>query len=235
MKAIWTTVTQNLQTLTLPEPLQIQLFATDFPGAGKVLGAIATWVSDDHAQGREWIDRIAGLGTCVMNATASKTPSQYAADNEKIAPYGVHGRSYTLSVRAHTAETAVVLAEHSARVPAGGCMISVHSLRGPKPSPVAGGSVFGAREPHHVIEIVAMGTDPALEQDALAWGRGLLADLRARVVDNVIRSSYISLLDYDDADVADIYNEHLPALVALKNKYDPGNVFRNAAPRLPAQ
>ena len=232
MNAVWATLTQNLQKTALPEPLQIQLFAMDFPGAGKVLGAIVTWVSDDHEEGRRWIDKIASLGTCIMNMTAAKTPAVYAEDNEKIAPYGVHGRSYTLSVKEYTAETAAVLAKYSEQVPSGSCMISVHSLREPKENEQ---SVFGAREVHHMIEVIAMGTDPSVEKQAREWGLALLKELRERDAKNITDASYISLLDYEDADLSKVYNKHLDTLVGLKNKYDPGNVFKNASPRLPIQ
>ncbi|KAG9252365.1 uncharacterized protein F5Z01DRAFT_625705 [Emericellopsis atlantica] len=232
MQAIWRKLTQGLQNITLPDPLQVQIFAMDFPGAGKVLAAITTWASDDHDEGRKWIDKVASLGTCIMTTTDAKTPATYAEDNEKLAPYGVYGRSFTLNVREFTEETAKVLAEYSQQVPSGNCMISVHSLRLPKEN---GDSVFGAREVHHMVEMVSMGVDPALEAQATTWGQALQKALCERDSGNILDSAYISLLDYDDADVAKIYNKHLDTLVGLKKKYDPENVFHHAAPRLPVQ
>ncbi|KAI6778747.1 6-hydroxy-D-nicotine oxidase [Emericellopsis cladophorae] len=209
-----------------------KIFAMDFPGAGKVLSAIPTWASEDHDEGRKWIEKVASLGTCIMNTTDAKTPATYAEDNEKLAPYGVYGRSFTLNVREFTEETSRVLAEYSEQVPSGNCMISVHSLRLPKENE---DSVFGAREVHHMVEMVSMGVDPALEAQATTWGQALQNALRERDSGNILDSAYISLLDYDDANVEKIYNKHLDTLVGLKKKYDPENVFHHAAPRLLVQ
>lgn len=230
MAAAWTRLTEGLQSLSAPPALYIQLFASPFPGLGNALGLIATWVSDDHAEGQQWIDRAAALGgTAVMNVAEAKSPARYAEDNEKLVAWGVHGRSYTLNLRTWTARSVEVLARGSATVPAPGAMISVHNLRSPK---LNGESVFGARENHLMVEIVSTASGPALKEEVNAWGQRVLRELKEADPDNVLDSAYISLLDHRDADLQKLYGGHLDTVVALKRKYDPDNVFKHSSPKV---
>lgn len=229
MQSIWKSLTGGIDGLKLPPALQIQLFATDFPGMGKVLAAIVTWASDKHGEGRKWIDQIAGFGNCIVNMTEAKTVSKYAEDNEKLVPYGVYGRSFTLNLKQWTTASVNALAKYSQLIPTGNATITIHSLRSPKPND---DSVFGARRDHHLIEIVSMTSDPALKDETAAWGQSLLRELRDQDGPNILDSAYISLLDFEDADLKKIYGRHLDTLVSLKKKYDPENVFNHSAPKV---
>lgn len=229
MLSTWSSLITGIDSLIQPPQLKIQLFATDFPGMGKVLGAIATWVGNDHEEGHKFIDKIVGFGNCVVNMTEPKTTAKYVVDNEKMVTYGVYGRSYTLSLKKWTPTAVRVLAEYSTTVPGGNTMISFHSLTSPQPDEA---SVFGAREDHHMLEIVSMTSDPALKDEADVWGQGLLRALQEQDADNVLDSAYISLLDQGDTDLKKIYGKHLETLISLKKKYDPENVFKHATPKI---
>lgn len=229
MQSIWKSLTEGIDGLTLPPALQIQLFATDFPGMGKVLAAIVTWANDNHEEGREWIEQIAGFGNCIVNMTEAKTLSKYAEDNEKLVPYGVYGRSFTLNLKKWTPTSVKALAKHSHSIPAGNATITIHSLRSPRPNE---DSIFGARQDHHLVEIVSMTSDPALNDETAAWGQSLLRELREQDGPNILDSAYISLLDFEDADLKKIYGRHLDTLVSLKKKFDPENVFKHSAPKV---
>ncbi|PSR78017.1 hypothetical protein BD289DRAFT_377167, partial [Coniella lustricola] len=233
MQAAWEALTSGIASLgDTPPALKLQLFVMEFPGLGKVLAAIATWVSDDHAQGRKLIDAVATFGKCIVNATEAKTTAQYAQDNEKLVTYGVHGRSYTLNLRRWTPTAVRILAKYSATVPGGNAMISIHSLRTRHATALVP-SVFGAREDHHMVEIVSMTADPALQETASAWGQGLLNELKEHEDHaNILDSAYLSLLDHGDVHLQKVYGRHLDTIRTLKNKYDPQNVFKHAAPRL---
>lgn len=205
------------------------MFATDFPVMGRVLAAIVTWVKDDHEEGRKFVDQVASFGNCIVNITEAKTASKCADDNERLVSYGVYGRSYTLNLKKRMPASVSTLAKYSHSVPGGGAMVSIHSLRSPRPNE---DSVFGAREDHHMVEIVSMTADLALKEETVAWGQDLLRELKEQDGPNVLDSAYISLLDSDDADLKKIYGRHLETLVSLKRKYDPENVFKHAAPRI---
>lgn len=229
MQSVWRSLTEGIDGLTQPPALQIQLFAMDFPGMGKVLGAIVTWADDDHEEGRKFVDQIANFGNCIVNMTEAKSATKYAEDNEKLTTYGVYGRSYTVNLKKWTPASVGVLAKYSQSVPGGNTMVSMHSLRSAKPNE---DSVFGAREDHHMIEIVSMTSDPAFKDETAAWGQGLQRELREQDGANVLDSAYISILDFEDADLKKIYGRHFATLVSLKKKYDPENVFKHSVPKI---
>ncbi|KAF3764480.1 FAD-binding domain-containing protein [Cryphonectria parasitica EP155] len=232
MEATWARLTTGLDSSDHPPELKLQTFSTDFPGMGPALACVVTWVSDDHRLGREWIDKVAAAGgKCLVSHTEAKTPTAYAVDNEKLVVWGVHGRSYTLNLRKWTPASVAVLAEFSRSVARGG-MIAVHALSRARESDQ---SVFGAREDHLVIEIIATSPDPTLRREVDAWGVGCLKALREADPANVLDSAYISLLDEGDLATEKIYGEHLPAIVELKRKYDPANVFKHSSPKIPVE
>ncbi|KAF3762993.1 hypothetical protein M406DRAFT_73652 [Cryphonectria parasitica EP155] len=168
-------------------------------------------------------------GNCIVNATEAKTVAKYSEDNEKLVSYGIHGRTYTVSLKAWTPTSVRILVTYSASVPGGNSMISIHGLRSP---PANEDSVFGAREDHHMVEIISLTTDPALEGEVSAWGQGLLRELKEQDASNIVDSAYLPLLDYGEVDSKKIYGRHNETVVSLKKKYDPENVFKHAAPRV---
>lgn len=109
-------------------------------------------------------------------------------------------------------------------------MVSIHSLRSPKPNK---DSVFGAREDHHMVEIVSMTSDPVFKDETATWCQDFLEELKGQDVSNVLDSAYISLFHAEDANLKKIYGRHLNTLVSLKSKYDPENVFKHAAQKFP--
>lgn len=156
--------------------------ATDFSGMRRVLAAIVTWVKGDHEEGRKFVDQVVSFGNCIVNMTEAKTASKCADDKEKLMPYGVYGRSYTLNLQKWTPASSSTLAKYSHSGPGKGAMVSVHSLRSPKPNE---DSVFGTREDHHMVEIVSMTSDSALEEETAAWRQGLLRKLKDQDGSNV--------------------------------------------------
>ncbi|KAH8652359.1 hypothetical protein BX600DRAFT_472407 [Xylariales sp. PMI_506] len=213
----------------LPPALQVQPFIMDVPNLGKSLGLIATWASPDHEEGRRWFDKLAALGTCIVNMAQAATLTKFVEDNEKLMVYGAYGRSYTANLKALTPRSVEILAKYSASSPAGG-MISLHGLRDPKPN---ADSVFGSRVNHHMVEIVVITPDPELVGQNTAWGAALAKELREGDPENVLDSVYISISGEGDATLENIYGEFYDELVELKRKYDPENVFKHAVPKIP--
>ncbi|KAI0594720.1 FAD-binding domain-containing protein [Biscogniauxia sp. FL1348] len=231
----WTTYTEGFEKLVaqqpLPRALQVQAFGIELPGLGKVLAIGVTWAADNHEEGREWFNKIASLGTkCLMNNPETKSVAAYTEFNESLVTYGSYGRGYTISVKKYTPKLAEVLARYTASIPGGGIALSLHMLRAPSPSKE---SVFGSRVEHHMVELVAMTPVEDLELAGAEWARGFIKDLReGDEPENVLEASYVSLLGNDDSDYEKIYGPFYDELMALKNKYDPNNVFKYAVPRL---
>ncbi|KAI1146176.1 FAD-binding domain-containing protein [Nemania diffusa] len=233
LKAAWTSYAEGYEKLVAEEPLpralQLQPFGIELPGLGKVLAVGATWADADQEEGKKWFGKIAALGTCILNNPEPKSVSEFTAFNETLVVYGSYGKAYSINLRKYSKKTAEVLAKYTELIPGGGIAISVHSLR----APAAGKeSVFGSRVDHLMLELVAMTGVQELEAKGAEWSRNLIQDLKDADPENVLDSSYVSLVGEDEADYKSIYGPHYDRLVALKKTYDPNNVFKYAVPRL---
>lgn len=213
----------------LPTALQLQTLTVELPNLGVVFAVLAVWTDPDEEEGRQWIKKIASAAPCIMDSAESVTIPDFLANNEKLVTWPSYGRAYTASVKRLTPKTMKVLAKYSQVAPGGSLAISVHSLRSPKPNEA---SVFGSRTDHHVLEIIAMVTDPALQAEREAWAMRLKEELIAQDPDNILEGSYISLGSDADTDLKKVYGPHYNRLMELKTKYDAGNVFKYAVPRL---
>lgn len=112
---------------SLPRALGLQPFGIELPGLGKVLAVGATWADADQEDGKKWFNKIAALGTCVMNNPEPKPVSDFIAFNESLLTYGSYGRAYTANLAGFTALTAEVLAKYTDEIPGGGMAVSLHS------------------------------------------------------------------------------------------------------------
>ncbi|KAI0891921.1 FAD-binding domain-containing protein [Annulohypoxylon nitens] len=234
MKTTWTKYTEGYEKLaaerSVPRALQLQLLGIELPNLGKVFAVGASWAATDHDEGKKWIDKIAALGPCLMNNPEPRSVSAYCAFNEALLTWGSYGRAYTLNVKKYTPKLAETLAKYTSSIPGGGIAISLHMLRAPAPNE---NSVFGARVEHHMLELIATTPVKELEVKGAEWAVELLGEIRKDDSENVLESSYLSLLDNDESDYGKIYGAHYGTLVALKKKYDPNNVFKHAIPQLP--
>ncbi|KAI1086808.1 hypothetical protein F5B19DRAFT_487217 [Rostrohypoxylon terebratum] len=213
----------------IPRALQLQLIGIELPNLGKVLAVAASWAAADHDEGKKWFGKIAALGPCLMNNPEPRSVSAHCAFNEALLTWGSYGRAHTLNVKKYTPKLAEVLAKYTSLIPGGGIAISLHMLREPAPNE---NSVFGARVEHHMLELIATTPVKELEAKGAEWAVELLSEVRKEDLENVLESSYLSLLDNDDSDYRKIYREHYETLVVLKKKYDPNNVFKYAIPQL---
>ncbi|ERS96827.1 hypothetical protein HMPREF1624_07036 [Sporothrix schenckii ATCC 58251] len=215
----------------LPAELYLQPFGVSFPGVGHVFALGVTWAGEDHDAANQWVDKVAGsLGKPpIVKQAAPTSVYQFAENNEKNLTYGVYGRVFPLNFKKYTPAMAAVFAKYNASLPTSESAISIHALRTP---PANEASVFGAREDHAMLEVIAVATDPADEQKAAEWAKAFVRDLRAADPDNVLESTYVSLGGDDDSDNKKIYGAQYDRLVALKNKYDPKNIFKHAIPKL---
>lgn len=217
----------------LPTALQIKPLTLELPGLGMVFAVMVDWADpDEEEEGRRWISRIAGAAPCVVEKTEVTSLGELLAAGDRMLTWPFHGRLSTVSIRRWTAATAAVLARNSLTAPGGGLALSVHTMRSAQKRNEEASSVFGARMPHHVVEIIGLVKDEALREERIAWAGRVKEELLAEDPDNVLETSYVSLGSDEDTDLKKVYGAQYGRLMALKEKYDGGNVFRHAIPRL---
>jgi FAD/FMN-containing dehydrogenase len=102
--------------------------------------------------------------------------------------------------------------------------IQIHHLEGAIRQQPPGGSAFSHRDPRFVLNIVGNRTDTEPSEPHIRWARDTWDAIRA----HSIGDPYLNFLGDEGAErVRAAYgDETFTRLVALKNRFDPSNVFR---------
>ncbi|KAH7191829.1 uncharacterized protein B0J16DRAFT_410603 [Fusarium flagelliforme] len=211
----------------LPIHLQLQPFILEIPNLGTVLMIGATWHGDKE-EGHSWIKNIASAAHCIMQSTEETTMAELLEKNDKAFAGPFLGRVFTVSFKTLTPKTVSVLGKYSLNAPGGGAMFAYHTLLSAQ-EPVK--SVFGTRARHHMLEIYALTNDKDEAEQREKWGREVKAELEREDGDNVLEGSYVSLGEHGE-DLKRVYGKHYETLLGLKERHDPGNVFKHSIPKL---
>jgi len=135
-----------------------------------------------------------------------------------------------------TEEVVVVMASHLENMPSdSGTSYGAHELRGPSAIP-NGDSVFGARDPHFMLEMLGVSSKLESRNASLEWANSMWEAVDRTDRQNILPSTYI-LLDAPGESpgqipLSKVFGSNDSDVVALKKEYDPSNVFDMAIPRL---
>ena len=123
-------------------------------------------------------------------------------------------------------EVIEALIEHAEAAPSDHSTIDVWFQGGAMGRVGAGESAFGDRSAPILLGIEA-NWEPEPEEDEtnIAWARNCFSDLR-RFSDGGMYLNFPGFLEEGDAMMRDAYGENYERLVAIKNQYDPTNLFR---------
>ena len=123
-------------------------------------------------------------------------------------------------------EVIEALIEHAEAAPSDHSTIDVWFQGGAMGRVGADESAFGDRSAPILLGIEA-NWEPEPEEDEanIAWARNSFSDLR-RFSDGGIYLNFPGFLEEGDAMMRDAYGENYERLVAIKNQYDPTNLFR---------
>jgi hypothetical protein len=192
----------------------------------------------DLEEGQFWSRKIASLGPVVMNAIAPTTVPEILANTGAHVPSRVYGSAFTHNVSIISSETAEAIGRGIAKLPKDpGTMISIHQLRG-KSTKSHVASVFDARDPHFMLEILGFSKEAVLRSEAEAWAAGVAEDVSQASHHNVLPTGYISLYnsllqaDSPAAYLEKTYGSKVKVLKILKSRFDPENVFQLTVPTL---
>jgi hypothetical protein len=226
----------NLTALTaresLPAALEIHPLVVNTP-MGRTYATLFAWSSPDWETGRAWLDKITALGPVVHTDIKETTVIETCEGTANVVPAFCFGAGcISLSLRALSPQAAEVIGKHLERLPSDfGTGVSIHQLKGlsAKDNDTA---VFAAREPHFMIEFIAAVLDESKADESRKWVEDLYQELTEAAHSDILESSWVPLTPTDKTDLKKIYGRNYETVMALKTKYDAGNVFKNALPRI---
>ncbi|KAB8265046.1 hypothetical protein BDV32DRAFT_62599 [Aspergillus pseudonomiae] len=225
---------QKLLENGIPEQLTIQQAVFNAP-PGRVFAVIIAWSGDDLEEGKHWSHQIASLGPLLMSTVTETTIPEWFTGNAALVPSGVYGSSRTVNLHKVTPEVAEAIGRNLTTLPSDpGTMMSVHQLRGPSAAP-KDSSVFAAREPHYMVEILGFATVEKRKEEAEKWASDVAEAISKTEAGNILPTAYISLYSGSERGVdplSQFYGSHAEEIVSLKKEYDPEDLFHWAVPQL---
>jgi len=207
-------------SMQAPDELNLDptLFAP--PGGPPLLGIEMCW-SADHAAGEQAMRALRSFGKPIADSVAPIAYVKLQKSKDAHTPPGV--RIYTKSgfIADLASAVDVLLDAYRSMTPGTGAVLMQHG--GGAVNRVApDATAFPNRNVKHWVMVNAVSRSPA--EDAAR-----IAEVRAawKSVEPLTRGFYVNAMSEEEYKKVDAnYGRNYPRLVALKTKYDPGNLFR---------
>lgn len=216
--------------MNAPSSLGLTPIVANHPQLGRTMLVSFVWSSNDKEAGMEWLGRICALGSVISNTVAEIKITAWMEMVQAVAPSGVWGGDSTVNLRTLSESTAKIIAKHIEKMPSDGSNgFVIHELRGPS-AKSDDSSVFGAREPHYMLELIGSVLDKANMEGSQNWITEFHGELKK--TGETMKVEYLALSKPGDALVSDCFGSNWEFLMDLKRKCDPEGVFDMAVPRL---
>ena len=209
-------------TASQPDALQTWAGLLTLPDGNQVLAIVPCYVGS-IAEGERLLAPLRRFGTPVADTVA---PLPYVAMQQIFDPAFPPGRlNYWKSALAGrlTDELIEASVEYARRVPSPHTPILFIEMHGAYSRVGKTDTAYYHRDLQYDLIAVSMWTDPADTSKNIDWTRELFAAWEPHLPSAV----YVNDLGDEGEDRArNAYGDNYPRLVALKNKYDPTNLFR---------
>jgi len=220
----------------IPPEMDMQPFYSFLP-TGKAYGSFFMWAGPDMDRGQLYLDKVCSFHQVTLNTVAPSSMQESLDRNAPYVPESSFMNSRAVNVRRITPKIYDIFVEACDSMPEDpAAMLTWHEVRSCSPSfdPATSlPSVFNAREPHYVIEILANASDKANFEAVSQWGLALWDKLMREVSEEILDASWLASTPMDETSLEKMYgSENAKFLVALKRDVDPGGVFKHALPSL---
>ncbi|MFE0420022.1 FAD-binding oxidoreductase [Streptomyces tendae] len=207
-----------------PDELTVQSGVLADPDGNPVVFLSPTWSGDDTAAGERALARLDSLGTPLVSQIAPTTASDMLAGIDAQFPFGRHVGIRTRSVPSLTSGVRDMLSLAGNTLTSPYSAVSVHSLHGAATRVPVADTAFGNRDPHLMIEIIAL-WDPS--DTRAAEHRSWADKLTGALGSDALPGGYPNLLGRDEtAQIAHAYGPNAARLLEVKRRFDPDNVFQ---------
>ncbi|MEU8397633.1 FAD-binding oxidoreductase [Nonomuraea sp. NPDC048892] len=206
------------------DELTVQFGVLAGPDGRPMVFLSPTWSGDDAAAGERALARLDALGTPLVSQIAPATMPELLAGIDAQFPFGRHVEIRPRWVPSLTSGVRDALSLAGTTLTSPYSAVSVHSLHGAAARVPVTETAFGNRDPHLMIEIIAL-WEPG---DTRAAGhRAWAAELTGALDPDALPGGYPNLLGEDEvARIAHAYGPNTERLLAAKRRFDPDHVFR---------
>jgi len=202
--------------LTLPQPVD--------PGTPRSVMRIAIVFQGSTDEARAVVAPLSAL----PGATTVITPATYVdiQSSSELMPFGMRHYWKGHFVRELDGPAIEATARAMETAPGSSSFVLAEAITGQARTEPAGGAAFGQREARWNISAIAVWEAPAEDDAQVAWARTTADALEASSLSGAGYGNYQPVDETADRVRASYGPERYERLVRLKDRYDPGNVFR---------
>ncbi|KZL73250.1 6-hydroxy-d-nicotine oxidase [Colletotrichum incanum] len=224
---------QTLLDAGVPDKLCVQAgFSKGDWGLGMALTYIWPEADTIESEGREWLNKLKGLGTVVVDTIQETTFRDFQSSVSSQISEPVNVTTRHISFPKFTQKTMARLVQVCEAMPdEASCTVSVNILHGQATRPNSASS-FGTRKPHVMLHINAVTEDASNEHIGINWADSLVSAVES--TGETIGATYVSFLE-SGRDAKECYGDSWERLKDIKKTIDPLNVFRHAHGRIPVE
>src|SRR5215204_4332076 len=186
---------------------------------------LAMYAGEDLEEGERVLRPLRELGGSIADLSARIPYTEAQAILDEDYPNGWHYYWKSVNVDRLSDEVIERLVDHAGAAPSGHSTIDVWYQGGAMGRVEAGETAFGDRSSPILLGIEANWEDARDDEANLTWVRSCFSDMR-RFSDGGMYLNFAGFLEEGDQLLRDAYGENYERLGALKDKYDPTNLFR---------
>lgn len=210
-------------TSTAPDELGTLVALGTLPDGTRAAVLLAGYTGP-LAEGERLLRPLREFGPPLVDQIAPAPYLALQSIGENFNPIGHRNYQKSNYLRALSDEAIDIMVEHYARVPAPLTHIVVEHLGGAVSRADRGATAYNSRDAQYNFLIVGIWSNPAEDATQIAWVRGLWQALQPFAAGRMYLN-YDSEVGGEQLRAA-FGAEHYARLVALKNAYDPTNMFR---------
>jgi FAD/FMN-containing dehydrogenase len=193
------------------------------PEGAPVVAIIVAYIGD-LAAGEAAVAPVRKFGSPLLDTIAPTSYVQLNTLFDAAVPYGGVQRYWKSSFLRELGDDLIeILIERSAKMLSPMSMVLFFHLHGAAARVDRNATAFGLRDDQWDYDVISQWTDPAESADHIRWTREFWTAVEPFATGEV----YVNHLDAEEATrIRAAYSHGYERLVALKNKYDPTNLFR---------
>ena len=207
---------------TLPDEAEAYAAMLTTPDGVPVVAMLLGY-NGSLADGERILEPARTFGGPIVDTVA---PMPYAQRQTLIDDLGVHGirRYWKSGFLEDLSDTFIdLIAERATRLPSPLSVIGIFNVHGAAGRVDPGTTAFGLRGNRWDFDIISQWTDPAEDEEQVRWTRGLWTEVEPYAAGGV----YVNHIAEDEPErVHAAFGPNYERLLAVKNRYDPTNLFR---------
>jgi hypothetical protein len=209
----------NMGTIPFTEPFPQHIQGTPFV----LLGGMYAGAVED---GEKILQPLREFGTPLFDLSSAMPYMEVQKFFDGANPPGIH-RYYWKSLYLDSLDDDVIdhVVKSAAKCPSPFSTVNIWHLGGAIERVDDQVNAFGARHAPYLLSIEASWIDQARDEDNIAWTRSSMASMQP-FSNGREYLNFPGFLEQDEETLRKTFGTTYPRLVALKNKYDPTNLFR---------